>query len=449
MKIGLIPFYLELYDNLSAKNREGVVPLVKKIAEELQKRDLEVIEAPVCRLKNEFSDAIKSFEAAGCCAIATLHLAYSPSLEAIDAFAATNLPIVIIDTTIDYEFECPSGIMANHGIHGVQDFCNLLLRRGKTFLLAAGHWQYSDCLEQTAKNLKSAAMAYRMTHGRVGKVGGDFEGMGDFRFPEGSFGMQIIDYEYEDAFKVSDSEIEAEKALDKERFYIPEKISDETMNNTMSASLIIRKWAEMKKLDAFTIAFPGINRSSNWATVPFLECSKAMARGIGYAGEGDALTALLCRCLLDIYPESSFTEMFCPDWKNERIFTSHMGEINPAVCAAPLNLHEQNYRFSDTGNPAIGCGCLKSGNAILVNLAPGADGKFTLIAAKVVFDEVKGPSTATNAGYFRPVNGTIAEFLKAYSEVGGTHHLVCSYNADVEIIRNWAKLMKWDFVLID
>ena len=50
-------------------------------------------------------------------------------------------------------------------------------------------------------------------------------------------------------------------------------------------------------------------------TMPFLEISKAMSRGIGYAGEGDLLTAALVGALLAAWPRTTFTEIFCADWK--------------------------------------------------------------------------------------------------------------------------------------
>jgi len=34
-----------------------------------------------------------------------------------------------------------------------------------------------------------------------------------------------------------------------------------------------------------------------------------MSRGIGYAGEGDVLTAALTGALLSVYPDTSFTEV--------------------------------------------------------------------------------------------------------------------------------------------
>ncbi len=445
MKIGLLPFYLALYDQCRPQIADKISSFADTIAGALESRGFEVVPSPACRLKNEFADAVKFFEESGCQAIATLHLAYSPSLEAIDALAGTSLPLVVIDTTPDFIFE-PPNTMPNHGIHGVQDICNLLLRRKKPFLISAGHWEKSDCLDRVARQLQSAAMAYRMTHGRVGKVGGDFEGMGDFRVPDGTFNMDIVNYTVQD--EPSEAEIEAEIAADKERFVFDETVNEDNLRRTVSASLKIRKWVEKENLHAFTIAFPGITRADGWATVPFLEASKAMARGIGYAGEGDTLTALVTRCLAEVFPETSFTEMFCPDWKYNRIFTSHMGEINPDICSEKVLIHEREYTFSDTGNPVIATGIFKAGKAVLTDLAPGPDGTFTLVAAEVEYSVPSPGTTRINTGWFTPKGGDIARFLEDYSKAGGTHHLSCSYNASISIIRDWAVLMNWKFVEI-
>lgn len=442
MKIGLLPFYLELYDRCCPERADKIRPFAEKIAQQLESKGFEVVQSPACRLKNEFAEAVKLFEEAGCQAIATLHLAYSPSLESVEVLAASSLPLVVIDTTPDFAFE-PSLTMANHGIHGVQDLCNMLLRYKKPFLIAAGHWENEAFSGRISDMLRSAVMAYRMTHIRVGKLGGDFDGMGDFKVPEGTFNMQIVTGGLPDA--PSAEEIEAELRLDKERFQWDENVTEESFRRTLSASLRVRKWIEKEQLHAFTIAFPGINRSEGWATVPFLECSKSMARGIGYAGEGDVLTAAVTRTLLEVFPESSFTEMFCPDWKNDQIYTSHMGEINPDICSEKALLHEREYKYSDTGNPVLATGCFKAGPAILTNLAPGPDNTFTLIAAEVTYRVPSPGSPKSNAGWFAPAGGNIGAFLEKYSRCGGTHHLTCSYGASMEILRNWARLMNWNF----
>ena len=40
----------------------------------------------------------------------------------------------------------------------------------------------------------------------------------------------------------------------------------------------------------------------------------------------------------------------------------------------------------------------------------------------------------------------IADFLAEYSRLGGTHHLTCCYDGDIDTVRNWAELMNWKFV---
>ncbi len=445
MKFGLLPFYIRLYDEVASEWRPAMEAFADTIAAQFVQRGLEPVRAPICRVKSEFEAAVRAFEQAGAEAIVTLHLAYSPSLESIDALAATKLPVIVLDTTPDYAFGFEFGdqVMRNHGIHGVQDCCNLLIRRGKPFLIAAGHWERDPVLDRVQDLLRSAAMAYRMRTARVGAVGGVFDGMGDFRVPDGTFGMTVVPFSAPP--QPTEAEVEAERALDEARFERG-AMGAGVHARSLRASLRLRRWIESARLDAFTISFPGINRAAGWETVPFLEASKAMARGIGYAGEGDVLTAALVSALLRAFPETSFSEMFCPDWAGNRIFVSHMGEINLALTAAKPLLAERNYAFSDTGNPALATGCFKAGQAMLVNLAPGRDASFTLISAPVTLDAPDTPSTAGNTGWFTPEAMSVAGFLEAYSRVGGTHHLALAYQADRKTLDGFAALMGWTHV---
>ena len=86
------------------------------------------------------------------------------------------------------------------------------------------------------------------------------------------------------------------------------------------------------------------------------------------------------------------------------------------------------------------------GGAVLADLAPGPDGKFTLIAAEVTLTAQNDAALTDVRGWFAPPAGlTVAEFLEAYSRRGGTHHVVLSYDGDVEILADFAHLMNWDF----
>ena len=98
-KIGILPFWLKLYDDSVPDARPRIEAFVRTIAEAFGKRGVAAVAAPVCRLEKEFAAAVKRFEKEEVDAIVTLHLAYSPSLEASDVLARTRLPILVLDTT--------------------------------------------------------------------------------------------------------------------------------------------------------------------------------------------------------------------------------------------------------------------------------------------------------------------------------------------------------------
>lgn len=460
IKIGFLPLYLKLYDECCAEARPKAEAFVATICAEYEKRGIEVITAPICRLKAEFAEAVKNFEEAQVDAIVTLHLAYSPSLESAEVLAGTDLPIVILDTTQDFEFgfeQKTEAIMFNHGIHGVQDMCNLLIRNGKEFIIEAGHWQESDVIDHTLTHLKACKMTSAMRKARVGVIGRPFDGMGDFAIAfdvlKKTIGMEVVSINAEKIKKnmadISDKMIDAEIQDNLENF-ISSEYSEQAMRDTAKTSLALRNWLNCENLNAFTMNFLNITKASCIPVAPFLEASKAMSSGKGYAGEGDVLTAALVGALMTVFPETTFSEMFCPDWKGNKIFLSHMGEMNTDLCAEKAVLHEKSFPFTDADNPVVATGCLKPGSAYLINIAPGPNETYTLIVAPIEVCDAEAKENITGAvrGWFEP-SISIADFLAAYSKLGGTHHLAISYNGDENILKDFAMNMNWNFEVMN
>lgn len=241
-------------------------------------------------------------------------------------------------------------------------------------------------------------------------------------------------------------------ADDKEKFQAGECDAG-TMNkarrNTAVASLITRAWLEENKLTAFTANFMAVDKATGLPCVPFLEASKAMMRGIGYAGEGDTLTAALTGALATVFPETSFTEMFCPDWKNDNIFVSHMGEMNIALTAEKPVLQVIDFQFTDAEDPVAAYGRFKAGKAVFVNLAPGRDNTFSLIIAPIEMLDVRNDDDFKYCvrGWFNP-NRPIPGFLADYSRAGGTHHAVLVYGDVKDVVAQFGRMMGWKVVSI-
>ncbi|MBN2073223.1 MAG: hypothetical protein JW770_04670 [Actinobacteria bacterium] len=458
-KIGFLPLYLELYDDVIPENRLQMEAFLKKVSGEIERRNIIIKQSPVCRKKEEFRKAVQYFEKEKVDAILTLHLAYSPSLESADALSATRIPIIILDTTPSYGFNCqtpPEEIMHNHGIHGVQDMCNVLLRRNKDFIIEAGHWEKSGVIDRIAKHIRASMLARSISGIRVGSIGGAFKGMGDFYVSPGilkkTIGIETVDTSTEDIVHLlpdpEDNEVNKEIEYDNENFFI-KNLSREAHLNTSITGIAIRKWIKSNNLGAFTINFSAIGKTSGFPTFPFLEASKQMANGVGYAGEGDVLTASLVGSLLKMCPDVSFIEMFCPDWEGDCIFLSHMGEMNIALTSGKPVLVEKNLPFLGVNNPAIAFGRFKHGDAVLVNLAPSVGGTYKLIVSPVKMLEVNARDGLedTIRGWFR-ANIPVSDFLEEFSIAGGTHHSAIVYGDFLTEITSFGKIMGWDVINI-
>lgn len=461
IKVGYLPFYIKLYDDKGPKWRVSCVEYMNKLIKMIEKRGIEVVPADeICRLKPEFDRAAAKFNADDeICAVITQHLAYSPSLESIDALKSLKAPIIVLDTTPSLELikysDTEDRIMDNHGIHGVQDMCNMLKRSGIGYTICAGHVENSDVLDRLEGSVRAAYAAAAFRKCRVGMVGGEFEGMGDFRVTdkeyESEIGAKTIRMTRADGEKylaaVTEKEIDAELEYDKKHYDVQVN-NAENYRASVKAGLAVRKWMKAEKLDGVTVNFLHMD-TSGLPKVPFVECCKIMGRGQGYAGEGDNLTAGLVASLIKAYPDTTFTEMFCPDWRENTILLSHMGEMNPRLTQDKPLLYDKPFSYNSCGDTTALSACFKTGKAVLVNLAPSEWG-FTLILSEV--DLVQ--SGNADQAYVKEVRGwmkphmPLPEFLKAYSEAGGTHHSAMVYGANIDDLAAFGEMMGFDVEII-
>ena len=431
--IGLLPLYVKLYDETHPALCGELEPFLHRVAAAFRERGVDVVAAPVCRVKEQIARAVRDFGKAGVDLIVTLHLAYSPSLEAADVLAGAQQPILMLDTTPDKNFgpeADPKRLLANHGIHGLQDLACMLRRRGKAYTVVAGHLSNPETMERACALARGARAATKLRGMRVLRIGSPFEGMGDF---------QVADPELHEALGIHVDQISPGALLDDVQQVTQEAIAHE-MNDDKAAFLVevdpevhersarlglgLRRYLERGGYHAFSMNFLAFDiEEGPLSTVPFLECSKAMGRGMGYAGEGDVLTAALVGALNTCIGPASFTEMFCPDWEGGAVFLSHMGEFNPALAAEKPRLYEKDFPFTKTQNPAALACAPRPGVATLVNLAPGPGGSFGLLVVpvEILGDGAHPDFTNWIRGWVKPAM-PLETFLEAYSYHGGTHH---------------------------
>ena len=461
IKAGMLPFYLKLYDDTLPDLRDGFNGFMQRISEALETRGVTVQRAPICRVAGEFKEAVSRFEQEGVDCIVTLHLAYSPSLESIDAFCASKLPIVILDLTMDESFGTsvePARLMYNHGVHGVMDFASMLRRRRRAFDIVAGHGADPETLDRAVELIRGAAAAQALQKSHVLRVGKAFPGMGDFSVDEAVLAERLgihvrqLDLAALDAAveTVLDAAVEKEVAEDRERFVCDIEVADHA--RSVRVGLGLRHLLAEGGYTACSVNFQGFDRADRPAdTMPFLEISKAMGRGMGYAGEGDVLCAALVGALGQAFAAVTFTEVFCADWKGGTLFLSHMGEISSSVAGETPRVISKPFFIGGSLDPAVLTCPVKPGAAVFVNLVPGPEDSFSLIVAPVEVlregDELHPAMRDVIRIWIRP-QLAVGAFLEAYSRAGGTHHSALVLGDHTEAICAFGRMSGMDLVQI-
>ncbi len=434
-RVGLLPLYVALYDEVLPELRASVEPLSDQVCEAFVSRKVEVTQATTCCVCEEVEAALKQFDDEQVDMIVTLHLAYSPSLESAEVLAASPQPLLLLDTTLDSAFPRdvdPLRLLYNHGIHGVQDLSSMLRRHKKDYEVVAGHLSDPSVMDRVVDLARAAHAATLLKGMKTLGIGGALKGMGDFRVEPDVLADQLgitvdniqpCDLEAS-AAAVTEEEIEHERKLDLERYQCD--IDPEVHRRSLRVGLGLRHYLEQGGYGAFSMNFEQFRDADGPVnTVPFLECCKAMSRGIGYSGEGDVLTASLSAALGCAYGKTSFVEMFCPDWDGNSIFLSHMGEFNPELSVEKPILYEKDYPFSPAQNPAALGMAPQQGKATHINVSPGPDNTFRLIISivEVLEDGTHPDLPKWVRAWIRPPL-PVAEFLEKFSRLGGTHHSV-------------------------
>jgi len=449
-QVGLLPLILELYDERAPELRGKQRELVDAVTEALS--SFSTVQAvDICAREEQVRRAVAEFEAAGLDAVVVLFTAYAPSLIAADALAQSALPVIIFNTQLSWELDRSNlreELMRNHGMHGVQDLANLLLRRGKRYHIVTGHFSDSRALAEMQSWLRGCALRRQLRTASVGVIGSSFEGMGDFQFDpaelRATFGTRVEEIHQEEVAAALDElpedAIAAAIASARERFSVQPDLSDGLLGLSEALSAAVFAVLRERGHCAWSMNFLDVGVDGVLPTVPFLAASRSMAEGYGYAGEGDALSALCVFIMQQLSPPASFAEMFCMDPKNGGVLLSHMGEANYAMADGPVHLVRKEFAFGDCEDPAVPVFSFRPGEATLVNLVAAPGGGFRFITARVQMQRWRTDlSLQSPQGYFKP-RTELGDFLTRYSMLGGSHHLALTYGDNTACVSRFASL---------
>jgi len=461
-KVGLLGLTLEFYEQSRPAIRQGREEFVRRniLPALAETADVRFDEAVFRR--EDIERAVAAFEADGVDVLLVILLSYSTSLSSLPALRRTRLPIIIWNTqelySVDESYD-EAKLIANHGVHGTFDLCNVLVRAGVPFGYVTSHLDDQGAAEELAHMLRAAAAVSRLRRMRLGQMGWPFPGMGDFGLDTthlaATLGCSVEALSVAEFNRRADDadagEVDRLVAEYRDLYEIDHRVAGDDLTMTARAELALRSLVHEHRLDAYSYQFLAFGQDGRTGTVPFVAASRLLADGVGFGGEGDLISAAFSTVMNDLQGPASFSEIFTIDFAGNSVLLSHMGEANVAMART-----DRKVRMVRRDEPLVPI----RGNqlALAVNYAPGpatltaltltAGQKWRIIAAPMTIVDF-GPleHLVVPHAKIRPA-GDVRDFLTAYATAGGPHHLAVCYGDARSGLRLLAKLLDADYVEI-
>jgi L-arabinose isomerase len=282
--------------------------------------------------------------------------------------------------------------------------------------------------------------------------------MGDIRVDESalvrSLGPEILAVATGDLYRgmqtVTDAQVADVIAFENERFEIDPRLSADERDDHARMQVAIKNILDAGGYGAYTAHFDAIGEDGRFSRLPLAAASTLMAKGYGYAAEGDVLTACLVAAGHVLIGDAHFTEMYAMDFPSDSILMSHMGEGNWKIARSdrPVKLIKRPLGIGKLADPPTFLFQYQPGPATLATLVSLGGERFRLVVAEGEnLNTQELPALEMPYGQFRPNTGVRA-CLNGWLAAGGPHHEVMNLGRHGASWRMFCQLAGIEYVAV-
>lgn len=366
--------------------------------------------------------------------ILILMCSYSQGQYLVRAMQRSTLPLALAlvqpDESVGEDFE-EWEFTVNQGIHGSQNNANCLLRAGIPCVFYAGSRKGDGLKNFVADFAAAARTVQRLKSMKIGVIG-KLAGMGDvitddmavYRCLGPEFVYDSIGTVQNCCAAVTQEEIDAQVARDKETFDIDPKMPPERHAYAVMLYLGLKKYLEQNGYAGYTAHFEEFGADGRFTQLPLMAASHLLADGYGYAAEGDATCAALVAALHTLCGQANFSEMYMMDLARGAILLCHAGEGNWATCRKDKKPFLMDRVFNEGGlsNPPTPVFAPEPGPASVMSLVHLGGDSFKLVCAHgEILDKCDLRKCDMPYMFFKPDSG-VEDCVRRWLEEGGTHH---------------------------
>lgn len=441
-----LPGYMAKLEQQLAKFVHELTPFVTAAATRL------------CYTTEQVAEGVTDAEQDSVDAILLAPLSYTASGMTVTPILRTPLPVVVWNTqetaaiSRKYNFD---DLLMNHVTQGTQDLTNVLLRNGRVFGMESGHHKDREAIGRLVEWLQAAKAVRFARTIRVGILGRPFQDMLDFAIDEafvaGRWGPQTIRLSLarlaDLAAQANAQDVSASVKADREAYDPAADVTEEIHLRSARLEWAMRQLVQENRLDALTLNFMDLIRDSRCETLPFFGVNKLMGEGLGYAGEGDTITAAHMAQMRQLCGAANFTEMFTVDYEANRMLMMHMQECNPALARRDRRIRLVKKEFWAPGiRPYLGMHfTLESGPVTLTCISADGKGGLYYLAYETHIADDPPLDSLDIPHWIVQLAEPIGDFLTRYSMKGGTHHLVSMPGHQAGLLDKLARLQGFEF----
>ncbi len=346
--------------------------------------------------------------------------------------------------------------------HGDREYGYINARLNKQNQIVAGHWSKPDVQQQIADWMDVAAAYHESFQIKVARFGDNMRHVAVTEGDKIEAQIQLgwtVDYfgigdlvEYVSA--VEEAEVDAlfaEYLTQYDVDYGTYSVEDWEKSVKVQAryEIAIKRFLDEGGYNAFTTNFEDLHGMKQ---LPGLAVQRLMAKGYGFAGEGDWKTAALDRLLkvMSHHQSTGFMEDYTYEMTSgqEAVLQSHMLEVDPALAHTKPVIVVSPLGIGNREDPARLVFDGKAGEGVVVSIADFGTHFKWLIQEVEAFEPEEAAPHLPVARVLWKIKPNFQDGVKAWIKQGGGHHTVVSLNLTVDQIVHFAKLVNAEYVVL-
>ena len=459
-RIGILGIMQDLYDDMIpgiAQRQEGYAA---ELAASLAAVGDFVPGKPV-KYREDAERAMREFEDSDLDGVLVVMLTYGPAMRVARLLAQSRLPVCLANIQPEPAVTAAwdmADMTYNQGVHGAQDTANAMVRAGRRFTVITDDWKADSFKVAVGRFARAAAAVSRWKSLKTAIFGYAMNDMGDIRVDESALvrtlGPEILAVAPGDMYRgmlaVTQAQADEIIAYEDARFEIDPRLSAEERQDHARMQAAIEQILIDRGFGAYTAHFDAIGEDGRFSRLPLAAASSLMAKGYGYAAEGDVLTACLVAAGHTLIGDAHFTEMYAMDFPSDSVLMSHMGEGNWRIARSdrPVRLIKRPLGIGRLADPPTFLFQYEPGPATLATLVSLEGERFRLVVAEGEnLDTPELPALEMPYGQFRPATGLRA-CLDGWLSAGGPHHEVMNLGHHAADWEAFGRLAGIEFVQV-